>query len=426
MRHWKVFLIGGLALALVGTAGPANAAVAAGRDPLPRPPAGVRPAVAPATIAHGRALWDTLSPAQRDQVTARLRALVGPRLRAAAPAGTSAGTAGSWRDALAGKGVSGKGVSAKGVAASTPSFTRGAAGLRAADTGDLDGDGLDQGFEAAVADAFTPVYHVSAGERSGTGFAIFGDFVPQTPVQVSGPVPPISYFRVLPLGFGTDVNGTPVGVLRLDYLTLWNRDDGLKLGGICGAAVGLVDDLLGVDLRLPGHDLDNERSAILVAAAVPAPGVFNADPNAYAAYSFYTAAHENTPFVDESMVFRPDQPVPAGLHINLAFSFSKHSTYPYNPDGQPIVQGWVIDLAFSIITDLYFGDVIDFDTYSLFVFLAQQAFFGCIVESFVDQGGTFAGTRIDVGEPGHAINGSGFIEDRNSGIFGKLADPVPF
>src|SRR5947209_3362908 len=144
MRHWKVFLIGGLALALVGTAGPANAAVAAARDPLPRPPAGVRPAVAPATIAHGRALWDTLSPAQRDQVTARLRALVGPRLRAAAPAGTSAGTAGSWRDALAGKGVSGKGVSAKGAAAkgaaaSTPSFTRGAAGLRAADTGDLDG-----------------------------------------------------------------------------------------------------------------------------------------------------------------------------------------------------------------------------------------------------------------------------------------------
>jgi hypothetical protein len=422
MRHWKLFLVGALALALVGTAGPANAAPAV-RDALPRPPAGARPPVAPGAFAHGKALWDRLSPAQRDRAMARLGELVGPRLRAAAPAGTSAGTAGAWRDVLAGKGVSGKGVSAHGV---VPSFSRGSAGLRAADAGDPDGDGLDQGFEAAVADAFTPLYHVSAGERAGTGFAIFGDFVPQTAVQVFGPVPPISYFRVLPLGFATDVNGTPVGVLRLDYLTLWNRDDGLKLGGICGAAVGFVDDLLGVDLRLPGHDLDNERSAILVAAPVPAPGVFNADPNAYSAYSFYTAAHENTPFVDESMVFRPDQPVPAGLHINLAFSFSKHSTYPYNPDGQPIVQAWVIDLAFNIITDLYFAGVIDFDTYALFVFLAQQAFFGCIVESFSDQGGTFAGTRIDVGEPGRALNGSGFIEDRSSGIFGKLADPVPF
>src|SRR2546429_3368593 len=115
------------------------------------------------------------------------------------------------------------------------------------------------------------------------------DALPISPVQVSGPVPPISYFRVLPLGFATDVNGTPVGVLRLDYLTLWNRDDGLKLGGICGTAVGLVDDLLRTDLRLPRHDLDNERSAILGAAPVPAPGVVNADPHAYAAYSFYTA-----------------------------------------------------------------------------------------------------------------------------------------
>ena len=425
MRHWKVFLVGVLALALAGPAVPAGAAPA-GRDPLPRPPAGARP---PAAVAHGKALWDKLSPAERDRVTTRLRALVGPRLRAAVPVTQPAGTAGSWRDALAGKGVSGKGVSGKGVSSAgvVPSFSgRSPGGLGAADVGDLDGDGLDQGFEAAVADAFTPVYHVSGGETAGTGFAIFGDSVPQRPVQVFGPVPPVSYFRVLPLGFATDVNGTPVGVLRLDYLTLWNRDDGLKLGGICGAAVGLVDDLLGTDLRLPGHDLDNERSAILVAAPVPAPGVFNADPNAYSAYSFYTAAHENTPFVDESMVFRPDQPVPAGLHVNLAFSFSKHSTYPFNPDGFPIVQSWVIDLTFSIITDLYFGGVIDYDTYALFVFLAQQAFFGCITESFADQGGTFAGTRIDVGEPGHAINGSGFIEDRDSGIFGKLADPVPF
>jgi hypothetical protein len=82
-----------------------------------------------------------------------------------------------------------------------------------------------------VADVFTPVYHVSAGENAGTGFATFFDAVPQNVAQVFGSVPPINYFRVQPLGFGTDSAGAPVGVLRIDYLTLWNRDDGFHSAG---------------------------------------------------------------------------------------------------------------------------------------------------------------------------------------------------
>jgi hypothetical protein len=47
-----------------------------------------------------------------------------------------------------------------------------------------------------------------------------------------------------------------------------------------------------------------------------------------------------------------------------------------------------------------------------------------VVESFIDQGGSYAGNRIDVGEPSQPINGSGFINDSNSGILDKLAHPL--
>jgi hypothetical protein len=54
--------------------------------------------------------------------------------------------------------------------------------------GDADSDGLSEEFENQVADLFTPYYHVSTGEKSGTGFALFRDSVPQV-VQTDLPRP---------------------------------------------------------------------------------------------------------------------------------------------------------------------------------------------------------------------------------------------
>src|SRR5262249_22236952 len=163
------------------------------------------------------------------------------------------------------------------------------------------------GLESDVGDVFTPFYAVSGGENGGTGFATFGDYVPQTVTQVFGPVPPYSYFRVQPLGVGS-AGGVPVGVLRLDYLTLWNRGDGLDVSGYCVGGLVLMLGLIGLGAGafldgFQAHWLDNERSAALVAAPL-VDGGYNPDPWAYSAYSYYTAAHEDT-FTDHSQFLFP-------------------------------------------------------------------------------------------------------------------------
>ncbi len=84
---------------------------------------------------------------------------------------------------------------------------------------DLEGDGLPDDFENAVADAFTPVYHVSNGERAGTGFARFADSTSLSIVQHLPAVPPASHFRVTPVGFAYSATGQQFGFLQIDYLT---------------------------------------------------------------------------------------------------------------------------------------------------------------------------------------------------------------
>jgi predicted Fe-S protein YdhL (DUF1289 family) len=123
-----------------------------------------------------------------------------------------------------------------------------------AQSGDADMDGLPEDFENAVADAFTPFYHVSTGEPD--GFAIFGNFVPQTVQQVFSPIPPISHFRVQPLGFAYNSYGQLVSVLRIDYLTLWNHDSGLVSGALCAYNLFGIDDIVAA---LSDHNLDEER-----------------------------------------------------------------------------------------------------------------------------------------------------------------------
>jgi len=414
---------------LVSPAGPAAASPGRDVDTLPARPSSSRSGeLVPGSTPERRAAWNRLTPQAQAQAIEKFTTLVGGRLSAEAaklrPTTTPTAPVVTWRQAVAGQ------VPAA-ASAPTPTFTARAPQPRGTVGGpvmapqfDADGDGLDQGFEAGVADAFTPYYHVSANERGGTGFATFHNFVPQTVAQVFGSVPPISYFRVQPLGFGTDSVGTPVGILRIDYLTLWNRDDGFELFGVCGAAIGLVESLTGIAFFTGGHSLDNERSAALVAAPIPPEGGYNTNPGSYSLYSFYTAAHEGVWGGDQSRYGFFSPPVPAGLHIELGLAKSKHGTYPFNPNWHPVIWPEIIAMTNFIISDLYFAGWISFEEYLIYLYLADEAFFGCLVEHFDEQGGFYAGQRIDVGEPSQPINGAGFIQDTQSGINQKFTVPL--
>lgn len=282
-----------------------------------------------------------------------------------------------------------------------------------AQSGDADFDGLPEDFENAVADAFTPFYHISGGEPD--NFAIFGNFVPQTVQQRVGPNP-ISYFRVQPLGFAYNAFGQLVSVLRIDYLTLWDHDSGLPGSILCDFDFGLGFLLEGAR----AHNIDNERSAVLVAAPV-ADYSYNLNPNAYSAYSFFTTAHEGVWFFDQSRYYDfPYQPVPAGNHIELALSRSKHGTYTFNPNYYPFTHPYIIYLTYRQIDDLYYYGYIDYYTYLALLYAADGFFYGCIVERFDDQGGRYAEIRINVGEPLNPINNSTFIQDNTYGLYDKL------
>ncbi len=172
---------------------------------------------------------------------------------------------------------------------------------------DDDLDGLEDGFENSLADGFTPFYHVSGGEDAGTGFARFNNSVPQTVSQVFGPTPPISHFRVKPLGFATRNDGVRYGLIQLDYLTLWNKDDGLVSGSLC-----IGNPFINL-LELLSHNLDNERSALLVAAPV-SNSTYNPNLQDYKIYEVYTAAHEDT-FFDHSIYINLSTPVSFNNHI---------------------------------------------------------------------------------------------------------------
>jgi hypothetical protein len=178
----------------------------------------------------------------------------------------------------------------------------------------------------------------------------------------------------------------------------------------------LAGGILGVDLvnligLLSGHDLDDEHSAALLAAPT-VNGAFNLDPAQYIAVSYFTAAHEGT-FFDHSAFLNPSTPVPANLHIELALSLNKHSTYAFNPDGMPLVPAEVIAAYYAIITDLFAEGIICELEYDYLLFVGDTVFFACIVEHFTNQGGVFASSQVNVGEPvaGSILNNAGFILD---------------
>jgi hypothetical protein len=244
-----------------------------------------------------------------------------------------------------------------------------------------------------------------------------------TVTSLVGTVPPFSYYRVQPLGLATDPNGNQVFALRIDYLTLWNADGGL-VGGGAACAYSYVG-LDGVVNQVSGHDLDAERSGMLVAAPA-VNGSYNPDPNAYSLYTVYTAAHEGT-FFDQSMYASFSPAVPAGNHLNLALSLSKHSTYSFNPNYYPITPAWFIADYNATLLALWEDGEIDDEEYYLSVAIGNDVFYGCLVEQFGDQGGSYANQRVNVGEPAYPINGSTFIQDdsaRALHLTDKLTTPL--
>lgn len=366
------------------------------------------PALAvPKSTAERRAAWESLGAAGQQQVRDLFKARVAPAVRAAAEGGQAPRSA---RDLLAGRLSDPATTNTVRTARKPLATTRQVTGF------DDDADGVPDAVENGVADAFTPEYHISAGELPGTGFGILANGTPQRTVVSLPPVPPVSNFRVQPLGFSGGY-----GFLRIDYLTLWNRDDGLD--GRCVSTTIL--DLIGIPAgdvirALTGHPEEQERSAILVAA--PASGAYNTNPGAYVALDFFTTAHEGVPFFDQSMFIAPSAPVPAGGHVLLGTARSKHGTYTFNAEGYPIFQPAVIAAAYATIDFLYAAGIIDYITYLALLFLADDLFFGCVIERFQEQGGFYASSRTNVGEPGRPINASGFIEDAK--IRDKLTTPL--
>ncbi|HEX4960530.1 MAG TPA: hypothetical protein VF173_06805 [Thermoanaerobaculia bacterium] len=275
-----------------------------------------------------------------------------------------------------------------------------ALGTAALDAVDADLDRLADKFEKRLANAFTPFYFVSAGDPD--VFATFQDQSTLAIATLAQATPPISHYRVTPLGIK---NG--MGYLQIDYLTVWNRDEGLSVSNLCKVllpALGLSIDGLGA------HDFDEERSAVLVGAPVSG-GTYSNDAATYKAFDYYLAAHEGVLIFDHSGYISPTSPVPAGSHAALALSRSKHSTYPFNPDKFPIFRQEVIAATFAAIDAAFAQGAIDDTTYAALLYAANTVFFECVTERFTDQGGVYAGTRTNVGELTKPINGCSWIND---------------
>jgi hypothetical protein len=324
-----------------------------------------------------------------------------------------------------------------------------------------DGDGLSDNFKNQLADAFTPLYHVSAGEQG--QFGTYADNPQKETFDVPNGQNPLSYFRVKRLAITTDENGVAQGFLRIDYLTLWNEDDGVVDTPACdvaSAATGnyigshakglppgagrsrgiaaLVGALFGYEIEhlilLIGHHmLDHEHSAVLVVAPA-VNGSYNLDPALYSAISYYTAAHEGLILFDHSMYLSPAQPVPAFNHISLSLSQSKHSTYAFNPDRYPLIWDPIIDAYFRVANSLYAVGLISGTAHNALLAIGDAFFLTCEVENFTSGsggvdgvGGAFASPRINVGEPvaGNVLNDAGFIlASGGDGTLAKLNEDL--
>jgi hypothetical protein len=346
-----------------------------------------------------KSAYDGLSDVQRDQALQEIRTRSGPlqqQIRSRITPQTSSGVSR---------------IKAADILTNSISFVTDSANVRPTGPGDSDLDQLPDKFERRLANAFTPFYHTSGGEVN--VFATFADQATLTVATLGQATPPISHYRVTPIGF---TNGT--GFLQIDYLTIWNRDNGLSISTTCAimsAGLGLTLD------GLASHEFDEERSAVLVGAPVQGDS-YSTDVGAYKAYDFYLAAHEGVLPFDHSGYIEPSNPASAGSHIELSLSRSKHATYPFNPNKSPIFRGEIIEITYAQINAAHAEGKIDDITYDALLYAATTVFFECIVERFRDQGGAYAGTRINVGELNKPLNGCSWINDPR--IRSKLTPPL--
>ena len=301
---------------------------------------------------------------------------------------------------------------------------------------DSDGDGLTDAFEAAIASDLALYYHISAGEHTGTGFATFLDQTTEVANQVFGSTPPIVNYAVTPYGFATDNSGHEYAAVRIDYLTLWNRDDGLEVNGNTACIAGLAAELgplfgfttTQILQGVGGHVNDNERSALLAYAPTTNNQLVQ-DPTKYKLGGVYLAAHESTVF-DHSEYYYPTGPFSTwpsvvaadgtSPHGEVFISRAKHSTYAQNPAGQSIVPYYQQAIVYGVLLG-FLGDCIAnaYDDQDVFVCIIEYSIyageaatvFGCISESFTEQGGSFANRTINVGEPNDPLNGAHYILD---------------
>ena len=279
---------------------------------------------------------------------------------------------------------------------------------------DSDGDGLPDELETQLADNFTPAYSLSYFEYSGTGLSLFQDRS-DMPVasQVFPASPPTltSYYRVTPLGV---VGGQ--SYLQVDYLSLWNRDDGLAINGACASDIDILDFFgifsPGFGTGLRGHDFDHERSMVRLVAPA-AGGGFNMDPSAYRLDRFFTAAHEGTDF-DHSDFYTINPPAGPEAHYGLYMSLSKHGTYGYWPHGLPLMPYWMIGSIYGgVETACYFW----YDWCGLFYYIADEVVFDCVTEKHLPQDWALArgDLRINVGEMEHPLPGGSIINNSQFG-----------
>lgn len=220
---------------------------------------------------------------------------------------------------------------------------------------DSDGDGLSDLLEEEIAFAFVPEYHISSYEQA--EFVTLQPWSQQMQVQTTVDPGTHVYYRVTPYGHA---NGK--AYLRLDYLTVWDRDDGLVIDGLCLAwTYGLGIALDG----LASHDWDTERSVILVACS-PVNGWYSREIGDYRAYKIYTAAHEGATTSDHSM--STDLDAAPHEHVLLWLSLSKHATYWFNPEGYPLIPWYVMtafyaDVELGLMLDLESCDYCYYDPY---------------------------------------------------------------
>jgi hypothetical protein len=452
-------------LLTIAPGGTAGAAASPQVDPLPG--LDLPDGAVPGSTPDQREAWQSLTPEQQTDTLAQFQELVAPKIEQAAaehaqqdqpaPLDASVVETVALNGFIAGGGSSivpitapdaqrGSNLVDAGLAAQIESTEQSPAVAAAASVATTDGvdadlDGLPESFEDQVAAGFQPLYIMSETERSNTGFARFADSPTQTITQVNTDENqwPEVHQRVVPLGFEEVPGVGRFSVVRLDYLTLWNKDDGIAtlLTSNCLGS-DLVDLLLGIFGLRPvldqfsSHPLDNERTVIL--AAAPSGQEFNLDPTAYRAYVYYAAAHEET-FLDHSQLFGVQGGDPYSTAPNYEGrrwfweTLAKHATYsfdllyPYSVDGLPLLPDWIIASTYAAIDSLYFFGILNPFLYDLFIYIANTVFFGCAVERTVFPFANFPVFAVNVGEPGHPLPGYQFIEDQR--INRKLTFP-PF